>query len=44
MPHGTAEVSGVSLTNEEIKILLNILKHPKIKDLAKEIEDEKNKK
>ena len=40
MAHSTeTKDNGISLTSQEITILINLLKHPKIKDLAKEIKE-----
>jgi hypothetical protein len=36
MSTGTTEVQGIGLTSEEIELLINLLKHPKIQALAKE--------
>ena len=39
MSHQTQEIGGMGLTSKELQILINLLKHPKIKDMAKEVED-----
>lgn len=41
MPYNTEAQGSLGLTREEQKILIQLLQHPKIKDLAKEIEDSK---
>jgi hypothetical protein len=33
--------NNLGLTSEEIKTLVSLLQHPKIKDMAKEVEDKK---
>jgi hypothetical protein len=39
MAHSTeTKDNGSTLTSQEIAVLINLLKHPKIKDLAKEME------
>jgi hypothetical protein len=37
----TQEINNVGLTSEEVKTLVSLLQHPKIKDMAKEVEDKK---
>lgn len=41
MSHQTQEISGVPLTTEELKNLINLLKHPEIKKMAQEVKDGK---
>ena len=37
----TQEITNTVLTSEELKTLVNLLQHPKIQDMAKEVEDKK---
>ena len=42
MAHGTDTKDTAQLTSDEMKVLLKLLKHPKIKQMADEVkEDEK---
>ena len=43
MSTSTETVTGVGLTSEELKLLANLLKHPKIKGLAEEMKKEHEK-
>jgi hypothetical protein len=42
MSTGTPEIQGTSLTSEEMEILINLLKHPKIVAMAKEAAEKVN--
>ncbi len=42
MSHSTEEVKDNGVFKDELKSLLNLLKHPKIKEMVEEMEKENN--
>lgn len=43
MAHDTQTKDSIPLTSEEIRAIINLLKHPKIKAFAKEVEESEKK-